>query len=151
MCPYCRNLAGAFSNYMSQSTDRVAIYFKNYPLDKDCNPALSRTVHEGACELALGAVCAHDQGKFWPYHDQVFSEPPPNATTDDVLRIATAAGLDADQMKTCLASPSASQTLTAQIEEAQRLEVRSTPTVFINGKRLAQIGSFLSAIQSELK
>ena len=151
MCPYCRNLAGAFTNYMSQSPGRVAIYFKNYPLDKDCNPALSRTVHEGACELALGAVCAHEQAKFWPYHDQVFAEPPPNPTNDDVLRIATAAGLDATQMKTCLASPSASQTLTAQIEEAQRLEVRSTPTVFINGKRLAQMGGFLKAIESELK
>lgn len=151
MCPYCRNLAGAFTNYMSQSSGRVAIYFKNYPLDKDCNPALSRTVHEGACELALGAVCAHEQGKFWPYHDQVFAQPPDNATNDDVLRIATAAGLNATQMKTCLASPSASQTLTAHIEEAQRLEVRSTPTVFINGKRLAQINGFLNAIESELK
>ena len=151
MCPYCRNLAGAFTNYMSQSGGRVAIYFKNYPLDKDCNPALSRTVHDGACELALGAVCAHEQGKFWSYHDQVFAEPPANPTNDDVIRIATAAGLDGDQLRTCLGSSSASQTLTAQIEEAQRLEVRSTPTVFINGKRLAQIGGFLSAIESELK
>ena len=151
MCPYCRNLAGAFMNYMSQSGGRVAIYFKNYPLDKDCNPALSRTVHDGACELALGAVCAHEQGKFWPYHDQVFAEPPPNPTNDDVIRIATAAGLDGDQLRTCLGSSSASQMLTAQIKEAQRLEVQSTPTVFINGKRLAQIGGFLSAIESELK
>ena len=151
MCPYCRDLAGAFANYMSQSGGRVAIYFKNYPLDQACNPALSRTVHDGACELALGAVCAHEQGKFWPYHDQVFAEPPSNPTNDDVVRIATAAGLNGDQMRTCLGSSSASQELAAQIEEAQRLEVRSTPTVFINGKRLAQMGGFLNAIESELK
>ena len=151
LCPYCRNLAGAFTNYMSQSGGRVAVYFKNYPLDKDCNPALSRTVHDGACQLALGAVCAHEQGKFWPYHDQVFAQPPANPTKDDVVRIATAAGLNGDQMRTCLGSSSASQELAAQIEEAQRLEVRSTPTVFINGKRLAQIGGFVNAIESELK
>ena len=99
MCPYCRNLAGAFTNYMSQSDGRVAIYFKNYPLDQACNSALSRTVHDGACELALGAVCAHEQGKFWPYHDQVFAEPPSNPTNDDVVRIATAAGLDGDSIE----------------------------------------------------
>ena len=151
MCPYCRNLAGAFANYMPQSGGRVAIYFKNYPLDQACNPALSRTVHDGACELALGAVCAYEQGKFWPYHDQVFAEPPPKPTNDDVVRIATAAGLNGDQLRTCLGSSSASQELAAQIEEAQRLEVRSTPTVFINGKRLAQISGFLNAIESELK
>ncbi len=151
MCPYCRNLADAFTNYMSQSDGRVAIYFKNYPLDQACNPALSRTVHDGACELALGAVCAHEQGKFWPYHDQVFGEPPSNPTNDDVVTIATAAGLDGDQLRTCLGSSSASQTLTAQIEEAQRLEVRSTPTIYINGKRLAQMSGFLKAIESELE
>jgi len=151
LCPYCRNLAGAFANYMPQSGGQVAIYFKNYPLDQACNPALRTTVHDGACELALGAVCADDQGKFWQYHDQVFAQPPHNPTTDDVVRIATAAGLDGAQMGTCLTSAAAKEELAAQIEEAQRLEVRSTPTVFINGKRLGQIGGFLNAIQSELK
>lgn len=151
LCPYCRNLAGAFANYMPQSGGQVAIYFKNYPLDQACNPALSRTVHDGACELALGAVCAHEQDQFWPYHDRVFAQPPHNPTNEDVIQIATAAGLNADQMRSCLESPAAREKLTVQIEEAQRLEVRSTPTVFINGKRLAQIGGFLNAIQSELE
>lgn len=151
LCPYCRNLAGAFSNYMPQSGGDVAIYFKNYPLDQACNPALQRTVHDGACELALGAVCAEEQDKFWQYHDRVFAQPPHNPTNADVVTIATAAGLNGDQMTSCLASPAAKEKLTADIEEAQRLDVRSTPTVFINGKRLAQIGGFLNAIQSELE
>lgn len=151
LCPYCRNLAGAFANYMPQSGGNVAIYFKNYPLDQACNPALSRTVHDGACELALGAICAHEQGKFWPYHDRVFSQPPHEPTYEDVIGIATAAGLNGDQMRDCLDSSAARDELTAQIEEAQRLEIRSTPTVFINGKRLTQLGGFLNAIQSELE
>lgn len=150
LCPYCRNLAGALANYMPRSGNKVAIYFKNYPLDKDCNPALSRTIHEGACELALGAVCANEQGKFWLYHDEVFSQPPNNPSNDDVVRIATAAGLSGDRFRGCLESPAARQTLTAQIEEAQRLKIQSTPTVFINGKRLPQLGGFLAAIESEL-
>lgn len=150
LCPYCRNLAGAFANYMPRSGNQVAIYFKNYPLDRDCNPSLSRTIHEGACELALGAVCAHEQDKFWLYHDQVFAQPPNNPSNEDVVRIATAAGLNGDQLRSCIESPAAKQQLTAQIDEAQRLNIQSTPTVFINGKRLGQLGGFLAAIESEL-
>ena len=34
--------------------NRVVLYFKNYPLEQACNPGLSRTIHPGACALALG-------------------------------------------------------------------------------------------------
>lgn len=151
LCPYCRNLAGALSSYLPESNGNVAIYYKNYPLDQACNPALSRTIHDGACELALGAVCAQEQGDFWPYHDRVFAQPPPNPSNDDVVRIAEAAGLDGVQMRACLESGAASAALKAQIDEAQRLNVTSTPTVYINGKKLDQISGFLQAIESELK
>jgi len=151
LCPYCRNLAGALSNYLPESNGNVAIYYKNYPLDQACNPALSRTIHDGACELALGAVCAEEQGKFWEYHDRVFGQPPPNPTNDDVVAIAVGAGLDGELMGACLESGAAAAALKAQIDEAQSLEVRSTPTVYINGKKLEQISSFLTAIESELK
>jgi protein-disulfide isomerase len=149
LCPFCRNLAGALANFMPQSGGRVAVFFKNYPLDQACNPSLSRTVHDGACELALGAVCAQEQDAFWAYHDAIFTEPPHNPNNDDVVRIAASAGLDADAMRSCLSSNDAERKLTADIEEAKQLAVTATPTVFVNGKRLQQIGSFMMAIESE--
>jgi protein-disulfide isomerase/uncharacterized membrane protein len=151
LCPFCRNLAGAFGGFMPQSQGRVAIFFKNYPLDQACNPAMTRTVHDGACELALGGICAQEQGKFWPYHDRIFSEPPMNPSNEDVVRIATEAGLDGNALRQCLSSPGARSKLDRDIAEGRRLEVKATPTVFVNGKRLEQIGGFLKAIESESK
>jgi protein-disulfide isomerase len=150
MCPFCRNLAGAFAGFMPQSEDKVSVYFKNYPLDQACNP-IPRTVHDGACELALGGICANQQGKFWSYHDQVFAQEWHSATKDDVLRLATSAGLDSDAMRQCLDSSAAKDQLTRDIQEGKRLEVNATPTVYINGKRLEQIGGFMVAVESELK
>jgi protein-disulfide isomerase/uncharacterized membrane protein len=151
LCPFCRNLASAFAGFLPSSQGRVAIYYKNYPLDQACNPSLSRTVHDGACELALGAVCANDQGKFWPYHDAVFSQPPENPSNEDVVRIATSAGLDGGALRQCLTSAGARQKLDREIGEARGLEVASTPTVYLNGRKLEQIGGFLKAIESESK
>jgi protein-disulfide isomerase/uncharacterized membrane protein len=151
LCPFCRNLAGAFGGFMPQSQGRVAIFFKNYPLDQACNPVMTRTVHDGACELALGGICAQEQGKFWPYHDRIFSAPPTNPSNEDVVRIATEAGLDGNALRQCLSSPGARAKLDKDIAEGRRLEVNATPTVFVNGKRLEQIGGFLKAIESESK
>ncbi len=151
LCPFCRNLAGALGGFMPQSQGRVAIFFKNYPLDQACNPAMTRTVHEGACELALGGVCAEEQGNFWLYHDRIFSQPPTNPSNEDVVRLATEAGLEANALRQCLSSPSARAKLDRDIAEGRRLQVNATPTVFVNGKRLEQIGGFLKAIESESK
>ncbi len=151
LCPFCRNLAGAFAGFMPQSQGRVAVFFKHYPLDQACNPVMTRTVHEGACELALGGVCAEEQGKFWPYHDRIFGQPPVNPSNEDVVRIASEAGLDGNAMRQCLSSPGTRARLDRDIAEGKRLEVNATPTVFVNGKRLEQIGGFLKAIESEAK
>jgi protein-disulfide isomerase/uncharacterized membrane protein len=151
LCPFCRNLASAFAGFMPGSQGRVAIFFKQYPLDQDCNPAVSRTVHEGACELALGAICAHEQGKFWPYHDRVFSQPPENPNAEAVVGVASSAGLDGNALRSCLSSSAAKEKLARDIQEARGLQINATPTVYINGKKLEQIPAFLKAVESELK
>jgi protein-disulfide isomerase/uncharacterized membrane protein len=149
LCPFCRSLAGAFSNYVPRSANRVAIYFKNFPLDKTCHPNLPSTVHPGACVVALGAICAQEQGRFWPYHDKVFASPPNNPQAGDVTRLAGAAGLDAAAFETCLESQKAKDRLAAEIQEGARAGVKATPTVFLNGKLLPRVNDFLAAVDKE--
>jgi protein-disulfide isomerase len=150
LCPYCRSLAAAFAGFQPQTGGKLAIYFKNYPLEQSCNPGLSTTVHPGACWLALGAVCAVEQGKFWEYHDKVFSiDPLANPQAADVVRIGESAGLDPGSLASCIHSTKAKERLGADIAEARRVGVQSTPTVFINGRRLPRINDFVAAADKE--
>ena len=149
LCPYCRNIAGAFAQFIPQSGNRVVVYFKNYPLDKECNPSLKQTVHPGACLLALGGICANDQGKFNAYHDRVFSAELKDPKADDVVRLATEAGLNGDAVRSCLGDPKTKEQLAAQIAEAQRVGVQATPTLLINGKRLPRVEDFVSVVDKE--
>lgn len=149
LCPFCRSLAAAFSGYLPQSGGRVSIHYKNYPLETACNPRLHSTVHPGACLLALGAICAHEQGKFWPYHDRVFAEPPSAPKVPDVVKIAGLAGLDTAAFGTCLESATAREKLAAEIAEAQAVGVSATPTVFINGRRLSRLNDFVPMLDRE--
>jgi protein-disulfide isomerase/uncharacterized membrane protein len=149
LCPYCRSIAAAFASYLPQSANRVVLYYKNYPLEQSCNPGLSRTVHPGACNLALGAVCAQDQGKFWAYHDRVFSAPPSNPGIADVVTLAAAAGLDGPALSGCMNGASARDRLAAEIREAKQARVEATPSVFINGRRLPRINDFVQTVDKE--
>ena len=112
LCPFCRNIAGAFASYLPTTAGRVAVYFKNYPLDAECNPNVKPTIHAGACRLARGGLCAHEQGRFWPYHDRIFALPPADAAKPDLTKLAGEAGLDAAAFApawTRRASPSGSR------------------------------------------
>jgi protein-disulfide isomerase len=149
LCPWCRALAAALKDFLPRSGDRVAIHFKNYPLDKSCNPRLQNTVHEGACWLALGGICAQDQGRFWPYHDRVFGTQMEKARREDAGRLAAEAGLDRRALEACIDSPGTRERLAAQVAEAERSSVQATPTVFLNGKRLPRVNDFLLAVDKE--
>ena len=151
MCPFCRNLAGALAQFVPQAGGRVAVSFMNYPLDNTCNPKLPRSTHPGACHLALGAICAHYQGKFDAYHDRVFSTELRNPQPADVVRLAGEAGLNAAALEGCLDDPKTKADLAAQIAEANRLGITATPTLYVNGKKLTRINDFVPVVDKEAR
>lgn len=150
LCPFCRNLAGALNQFVPKAEGRVAVYFKHFPLDQECNPSLPRTSHPGACLLALGAICAEYQGKFEAYHNRVFAaEGLRSPGAEDVVRLAGEAGLNGAAIRGCLEDPRARSELTAHIEEARKLEVQGTPTLYVNGKKLPRINDFVAVVDRE--
>ncbi|MGE0456011.1 MAG: thioredoxin domain-containing protein [Vicinamibacteria bacterium] len=151
LCPFCRSLAGGFNGFLPQSAGRVAIHFKNFPLDTSCNGSIKSTVHPGACELAKGAVCAAAQGRFSEYHDRVFqTEFRRQPTSANLPELAPALGLDASAFSACLASPATLERVKADIAEAVKAGVQATPTVFINGRRAPRINEFVQMVDAEL-
>ncbi len=151
LCPFCRNLGLALAQFVPQAGGRVVVYYKNYPLDAACNPKMKQSVHPGACNVALGAVCAQRQGKFEAYHDRVFGTEFHNPQPADVVRVAGEAGLNTSAMTGCLDDPKTKEALDAQIAEGNKLEVNSTPTVYINGKKLPRINDFVAVVDKEAR
>ncbi|MEO5762796.1 MAG: vitamin K epoxide reductase family protein [Vicinamibacteria bacterium] len=151
MCPFCRDLARGLHDFVPTTGTSLKVHFKNYPLDNSCNTHVPRTVHQGACELALAGICASDNGRFWEFHDKVFSQTFDKVTRQDALRMAEAVGLDPKKISPCMDSASVKGRLSADIEEAARLDVSSTPTLFVNGHKLPSANVFFIAVDEERK
>jgi protein-disulfide isomerase len=112
---------------------------------------IGQSVHPGACELALGGICADESGRFWEYHDGVFAKRWDRATREDVLNIGVAAGLDRGSLGKCMDSAAVKGRLAREVEEGVRIGVGSTPTILVNGRKIPSTGVFLMAIDEERK
>jgi protein-disulfide isomerase/uncharacterized membrane protein len=133
-CPFCQKAAFALKEVQSRFPDKVAIIFKNYPLDYSCNSYLRSPMHVHACDAAIAGVCAKRQGKFWDLHDKMFKNDR-HLTQADLNKYAQEIGVDMSAFATCLEDRSVVLEIDQDIEEAYKLGVSGTPYIYINGHR----------------
>lgn len=107
---------------------------------------------------AEAARCANDQGKFWEYHDILFrrqnGENQGAFAKENLKTFAGELGLDQTKFSACLDSGKYRAAVTQASQTASNLGVNSTPTVFINTKKIVgalPFASFQEAIEAELK
>jgi protein-disulfide isomerase/uncharacterized membrane protein len=149
LCPWCQRLAQAFQGWVPTQGERVGVYFKHFPLDKTCNDQVQNTVHPGACNYAFGAVCAQEQGKFWEYHARVFNEPRPDPKLPDIVALGEAAGAARPAFEACLASNRPREAVQQDVAEGIAAKVGSTPTIFVQGRRLPSLDYLERAVAKE--
>lgn len=138
LCPYCSRASKYIKLAGSGNQDKARFVFRHYPLDKSCNRRLSSDLHPGACMLAEGAVCAHEQKKFWAYHDIAF-ETKGQISRSVVQDIAARINLDLNTFNGCLDSGRGLEVVGEDIQAAFDAGVTGTPTLFINGRRLGGV------------
>ncbi len=68
-----------------------------------------------------------------------------------MIAVGVSAGLDGARLRACMTSATTKGRLARDIDEGSRLDVSSTPTVFVNGKKLKSMGVFLLAVEEEKK
>jgi protein-disulfide isomerase len=141
-CPACAALVPVIDQMLEQYPANVKVVFKHYPLNS----------HTYSRQAAAAAIAADRQGLFWEYHDLLFKNH--KQLSDQKIRdIAVVLGLDMEQFQKDLRDPQVQAIINQDRSEAAGVGVRSTPTVFINGKRLRDrtLKGFKSLIETELK
>ena len=144
-CPYCaRFFEQTFpqlkENYIK--TGKVKLAFRHLPL----------SFHQYAQKTAEASECANEQGKFWEYHDTVFSNQ--DQLSDTILSIwAGEIGLDVKKFDDCLESGKYKEKVQADSNDAGSYGVSGTPSFFVNGKLLVgaqPYEAFQQVIDAEL-
>jgi protein-disulfide isomerase len=146
-CPVCRNLHDVLRGLLPRYP-QVRVVFKDFPLEQ---------LHPWARTAALAGRCAYQQDPqaFWKMYDLIYNGQDLISAENAWAKMndfAEQSGLDAGTFKSCLASPEAAAAVDASRANGQELEVSSTPTIFINGRRIVGVDAHLieQYIQYEL-
>ena len=131
-CPVCRKLHDALRAILPTYAGKVRVVFKDFPIEQ---------LHPWARTAAIAGRCAYQQDPkaFWKMYDLIYDNQEiisaANAWTK-MMDYAGQSGLDPDAFKSCMASPEAGAAVNASRANGQLLDVNSTPTVFVNGRRM---------------
>jgi predicted DsbA family dithiol-disulfide isomerase/uncharacterized membrane protein len=135
-CPSCQQAAFHLRPSLFEFHDDVRLYYMHYPLDNTINTDMQRQLHVNAGIAAKAAVCAAERDDFWEYHDDVFRN---QATLNRnmLVQFAEDRGWDVGAFNACLDSAETTERVTEDIAEGHRIGVGSTPTVIVNGRKIA--------------
>jgi protein-disulfide isomerase len=132
-CPYCKDEAKMLrQNLLQAYPKQVRLYFKDFPLQQ---------IHDWAKTASIAGRCIfrQDAGSFWTYHDWIY-ENQANLTKDNfktkLLEWVKDKEIDSLQLARCLETRATEADVDKNIADGRALGVNSTPTMFLNGRRL---------------
>ncbi len=125
-CPFCARGKAVVDQIAQAYGDKVKIAFRHFPLN----------FHPNAKPAAIASICAHEQGKFWEFHDKLFANAK-SLNPENYKAWAKEVGLDVAKFDACVADGKASGRVDSDMAAAEEIGVNSTPTFFVNGKKVA--------------
>lgn len=132
-CPFCQryaqtNQSALVNQYVN--TGKVKFVWKDYPF-----------LGQESFWAAEAARCANDQGKFWQYHDYLYShqgqENSGTFSKVNLKKFAQALGLNTAQFNSCVDSGKYTAFIQAENQKGSTYGVSGTPATFIDGQLVA--------------
>ncbi len=142
-CPYCKTAQPTFKELLKTYDGKVRVVHKDLPLE---------AIHPQARQSAEAARCAGEQGKFWEYHDKVYSYSP-KLSADELKSYAKEVGLNVESFDQCFASGKYRAAVQKDLNDGAQLGLTGTPTFFINGREMSgaqPLEAFSAIIDEEL-
>lgn len=138
-CPGCATVYTMLKELSTQYKDQVTFVFRNMPLTN---------MHPNALAAATAAEAAGKQGKYYEYHDMLYSNQ--SAWSDASVSQRTSVfegyaqqlGLNVDQFKSDLSGSDITAKINRDRSTASKFGVTSTPSLVLNGTNVDQTTTF---------
>lgn len=124
-CPYCKKASEVIASLSVKYGQKVKIISRDFAVLGDDSLA-----------LATAALCAGDQGKYWPMYYKLF-ELQGEFSLDNLASVARMAGVtDLKSFSDCLNGDKYYNFIFQAVVDGQFLEIRGTPAWFVNGEKI---------------
>ncbi len=134
-CPYCKQAQPKIDKLMSEEKN-ARLVFQNFPLP----------MHTWAAKGADYADCVGraSNAAFWKFIHSAFeaqADITPENADEKLTALADQAGAKGADIAACAAKPETAGRVQHSIALGSSVDVNSTPTLFINGRKVSNVGS----------
>ncbi|MBI2603430.1 MAG: thioredoxin domain-containing protein [Deltaproteobacteria bacterium] len=137
-CPHCKHAAESLKKVVEKNKKNVRFVYMDFPLNPSGVPK----------QVAVGAVCADEQKKFWDYHYMAF-ENQASLSKESPAEFAKKLNLDLKKFEACLNSVGTKEKVEFSRNEGERIGVGGTPSIYINGRK--QFGYDQETLEEAIK
>ena len=124
-CQYCQKQEQKIKKLVANYKYKARFVWKDYPENKEDSPSF---------QAAVAARCAQEQGKFWQFHDFLYEFGQLDKET--YLKIADILKLNKEKFISCLDSERPRILIKDNIDEANALDIKGIPFVYINDQQV---------------
>ena len=135
-CPACGQsylqYKPILAKFESEQPGAVKMVLKDYPLNRDCNDNMQQTMHPSACDAAVAVRLAAQHGKAVGLEDYLYTHQPdmtPPMVRQAAKDIGGVTDFDAKYASTLAL-------VKGDVAFGKELQIKSTPTFFINGVKI---------------
>ncbi len=141
-CSACAATHPALRKVIEQFPGKVRFVVRDFPLE---------SIHENSFAAARAASAANAQGKFFEYSEILYKNQG-TLDTASLKKYAAQIGLNAAQFDIDFNAEKTAAEIRKDIGDGEAYGINSTPTIFINGRRVRQlsVNGFVLAIQRAL-
>lgn len=141
-CPACKSFYPIVEEIIEKNKDDLLFAYRHYPLPQ----------HPFAQKASLAAEAAKKQGKFWEMHKELFANQ--DKFSDQFFAdLPTSLKLDGEKYKKSLDEQEVKSIIDKDKADGNLFGVDSTPTFFLNGKKLKLFTpqDLISAVEEAVK
>ncbi|MCR9142261.1 MAG: thioredoxin domain-containing protein [bacterium] len=133
-CPHCLHAHELIRTAQQRWPGRIKVYYRHFPLDSTCNPLVGRDGGGFSCNGSQAALCA-PQNIFGDFYHGVFQFQNSRIaiSPDQLRRLNETLGGNWSAMVNCMGSAATQRKLLRDINEAEAINVQSTPTLVLEG------------------
>ena len=132
-CFQCKKMHFFLRRLIAEHPDKIRLVHRHFPMDHTMNPSVKEPFHVGSAAMALMAIAAVSQHRFWQMNDVLYKTDLGKKAIN-VREVAERAGVDYDALARGMTDKRNVNKLVGDIRQGQKLGVNGTPAFLIEGK-----------------
>lgn len=138
LCPYCANIHDQINQIIAKDPQKISAVTRSF------------IVHDEAFIMSKAAFAAGLQGKYSQASDLLFTKYT-EGSEEKMIEMAQELSLDIEKFKSDLNSEETESSINADNEDALALNLKGTPSVFVNNKYVDDLNELEAIIEEESK